>query len=144
METLRNIFQAALRYCLQNTRHGEKTTIAKKASVPVSTLLNLESGRRGASEENRRKIASALGFEYQDFLELGKRILRGDEIDSKTNYVPLPKFDEPRLPIEAVVIIEKLLYIAENTEEELGYISSLVEHIYQKAIKATGAKNYPQ
>ena len=82
-----------------------------------------------SSEENRRKIANALGFKYEDFLEMGRAVLAGNAAE----YLAMvPAFDEAKTSHQAAEIIEKILFVVEKREEELPYINALVEFVYHK------------
>ena len=134
MESTKKTFQAALAFCLKNAKRGEKTALAKAAGVPISIILNVEAGRRGASEDNRRKIANALGYGYDDFLKIGRHVM-GNK-DAATPKIlaltPEPEYNKTLLPVQAVRLIEQILFIAEQDASQLAYIEPISQMIYER------------
>ncbi|MDR1396353.1 MAG: hypothetical protein LBJ14_01255 [Desulfarculales bacterium] len=132
MESLASKFKTALQFCLKNAKYGEKSVLANTAGVAVSVLLNLEKGRRGSSEETRRKIAAALGYQYDRFLELGEKVLAGEEISPYDRLLPKPEPDIELIPAAAVHLIEKIAFISKYSAAKLNYIEPLVSVIYDE------------
>ncbi|MDR2861540.1 MAG: hypothetical protein LBV07_03205 [Syntrophobacterales bacterium] len=134
MESTKKTFQTALAFCLKNAKRGEKTALAKAAGVPISIILNAEAGRRGALEDNRRKIAEALGYGYDDFLEIGRRVMENKDIAVPKTLVltPKSKYNKTLLPAQAARIVEQILFIAEHDVSQLDYIEPISQMIYKR------------
>jgi len=134
MESTKKTFQTALAFCLKNAKRGEKTALAKLAGVPISIILNVEAGRRGASEDNRRKIANALGYGYDDFLKIGRHIMSNKNIaaNKALALTPEPEYNKTLLPAQAAQLIEQILFIAEHDASQLAYIASISQMIYER------------
>ena len=134
MESTKKAFQTSLAFFLKKAKRGEKTALAKVSGVPISIILNAEAGRRGASEDNRRKIAGALGYGYDDFLEIGQRILSNQDVTSPKvlALTPKPKYKKTLLPAEATRLIEQILFIAERDVDQLAYIAPISRMIYDR------------
>jgi len=144
MESTRKAFQAALAFCLKNAKRGEKTALAKIAGVQVSIIINAEAGRRGASEDNRRKIANALGYGYDDFLEIGQRVISNEDvtIPKALALTPKPEYNKNLLPAQAARLIEQVLFIAEHDADQLAYITPISQMICERlAVKPAPEKD---
>jgi transcriptional regulator with XRE-family HTH domain len=134
MKSIKETFRAALIFCLKKAKRGEKTALAKVSGVPISIILNAEAGRRGVSEDNRRKLAGALGYGYDEFLEMGQRILNNQEVIAPKvlALTPKPKYKKTLLPAEAAQLIEQILFIAEHDVDQLAYIAPISRMIYDR------------
>ncbi len=78
-------FLAALRRCVKMEGHGGKTLIAARAEVSktlMSQILKVEvdPGKKPkrAGFESQVALAQACGYEYDEFLKIGRGILVGD------------------------------------------------------------------
>jgi len=108
-------FRAALRYFEKKHGRGFQARLSKLTGIPRSSLNDMMTGDYCSTEKRRRQIASALGHSYEEFLDLGRKLLG------------LPSFR----------LIEKFPYYLEaqayppNSEERATFI-------YQKAGEAVG------
>jgi len=134
MESTKKTFQAALAFCLKNAKRGDKTALAKASGVPISIILNVEAGRRGASEDNCRKIANALGYGYDDFLELGRHVMNDKDVAAPKALAltPEPEYNKALLPDQAARLIEQILIIAEHDASQLDYIVPISKMVYER------------
>jgi len=71
-EQLIEYFHAALGYMKEEGGHGILTEIAENAGIDRSTLGCYARGTRTPRPTVQRLIAEACGYDYVDFLELGK------------------------------------------------------------------------
>jgi transcriptional regulator with XRE-family HTH domain len=142
MKKVHELFLAALRFSMRNAKHGDKTGIAYAAGLNISTFLNIESGRRGASEDKRRAIAKSLGYEYENFLLLGEKLLSGNLIGEPAELIIKPKEQPAAVSKRTAHLIEKIILIAAADENKLAYIEALTNSIYHdlKALNHTGGK----
>jgi phage repressor protein C with HTH and peptisase S24 domain len=84
MEDLNKIFQTALG--LKLTRRGDQAALARQIGMSTTTLGDIKSGRRNASDEKKRALAKALGYpgrQYENFLDLGR-----PDSEQSSDYVP--------------------------------------------------------
>ena len=81
MNKLEELFRAAALH-LTSRKRGEQARISKEMDIHGPYLNAILKGRKPGTEEIRRKIAAALGYEgrrYEDFLEIGRSVLEGHE-----------------------------------------------------------------
>lgn len=95
-EPLDAIFRAALEHILKQGRRGTQAKLARDAEMSSSYLNDILRGRTYGSEETRRRIAQALGLDYEPLLALGRRILKipsipGDITCSGADFTYIPK-----------------------------------------------------
>lgn len=95
-EPLDAIFRAALEHILKQGGRGAQAKLARDAEMSSSYLNDIVRGRTYGSEETRRRIAQALGMDYEELLALGRRILKipsvpGDITCSGADFTYIPK-----------------------------------------------------
>jgi phage repressor protein C with HTH and peptisase S24 domain len=71
-------FSTALRHLLAKKGHGAQLALANQLRLTPQYISRLSRAERVGSEDIRRNIASVLGYSYEDFLELGRALLRGE------------------------------------------------------------------
>ena len=82
MNMVDKYFEVALSHLLPKGEAAEKRrNILTLCNIIEGYLSNLISGRRAGSEKIRRCIASTLGYEYEEFLSLGRRLLNNEWTD---------------------------------------------------------------
>ncbi len=73
---------------LQTTRGKTvKADLAAKAETSLTHLSDIATGRKVGSEDIRRRIAEALGYNYCDFIEIGRKLLQGISLSEAKNLV---------------------------------------------------------
>lgn len=72
-------FRAAFTHIIKQAKRGTQARVSKEAGLYGSQVGDILSGRRPGSEEQRRAIAAALGYTYEDMLSLGQWILEGKD-----------------------------------------------------------------
>lgn len=72
-------FLAALAHHIKKGGHGAQSAIARAADITPSYLNDIVKSRAQGSEETRRKIAQAVGMDYEDMLTQGRRLLKMPE-----------------------------------------------------------------
>jgi transcriptional regulator with XRE-family HTH domain len=75
-------FSAALAHLVSKKGRGAQEALAKQVRITPQYISRLARGERSGAEDVRRKIASALGYSYDEFLALGRALLRGDHSSS--------------------------------------------------------------
>lgn len=99
MKNLTEYFALALIAQAKNKPHGFQADLARKANVSRSIVSDIVNMRKYGSEEVRRSIAKALGWDYEDFLNYGKSIKENTEykpenfassIDGSKNHLVIP------------------------------------------------------
>jgi transcriptional regulator with XRE-family HTH domain len=111
-------FRAALKEAL--SKRGVQYRLSIQTGIQQAQISRIMKAKNRGSEPTRRKIASALGYSYEDFLERGRAILADQSPDRKA--------DSDNLPTP-VVLLDK--WIADL----LPLLESLDIH-GQKAVKA--------
>ena len=82
MELISDFFLKALKNYFKNAKWGDQNRIALSAGISPKVLNNILAGRNYGSEEHRRSIAKACGYSgraYDDFLDIGRRLLAGED-----------------------------------------------------------------
>ena len=98
-----DLFMAALKGILKD-QWGLQIKLAKAAGLTPQKMNNMMAGDRKSDEDERRAIAAALGYDYDAFLDLGRRAL-GLPVAGKAEPAPSPEvagyLDQARQIIEA-------------------------------------------
>ena len=129
--SIAEIFRAAYRKVVPTKgKSGKQKELVYDAGVNQSTLSNISTGRRPASEDQRRAIAKALGFDYDDFLDLG-RVVLGVPVEKKEGEKNHLTYEQ-RLAVEA---FEKIL-----TKNDFA-AKMLIDNVLQYAKAIEEAEN---
>lgn len=93
MRNLSLFFVKALQTVMDGQPIGSKAQLAEAANVSRSQITDILKGRRyGGSEEVRRSIVAALGWNYEDFLKYGESLVNGTDftlpVNVRTIYKP--------------------------------------------------------
>ena len=81
-EKLYEYFLSALKMAVAREGHGGKSFIANKAGVSpafIGQILN-PAHKTKAKVDTQKKIAQASGYSYDEFLELGKKLLSNEGV----------------------------------------------------------------
>ena len=101
METIEKIheyFDAALRMRLNEMGRGAQKTIALDVGITKSAMSQIAKGKR-AAVKTQEAIAKACGYQYEEFLSLGKALVSGEPPKDATS-PPFPGYNKiMRLPI---------------------------------------------
>lgn len=118
---IEEIFRVALNHELEQRGRGAQTEIVKKTDLKPAYLNHIVKGRKYGSESVRRAIASALGYEYEDFLDVGREIMG---IRKKRTAAPQ---EFPRLPFQDELdqfgehTYERIFVICQQVGTEMGW-----------------------
>lgn len=74
------LFRTALTKMLSDLGHGAQARLADHANISRSVLNDIVKGRTPGSEDVRQKLASIFGYNYEDFLKIGRDILSPNNI----------------------------------------------------------------
>lgn len=74
-------FRAALEYFIDCDEHGTGSDLARGIDVGANYVSMIKNGHRNASEWTRRKIAAFYGYDYENFLEIGKVLISNGKIE---------------------------------------------------------------
>jgi hypothetical protein len=74
-----NEFVTAMKFFCDRKPRGIYSAIADYIQCTPSHVTRIKNGNAG-SEKTRRKIAEFFGYQYEEFLGIGKRLLDGEEI----------------------------------------------------------------
>lgn len=75
-EPLDVIFRVALEHLLKQGGRGTQARVARDAAISTSYLNDILRGRTYGAEETRRQIARALGMDYEELLNHGRKLLK--------------------------------------------------------------------
>ncbi len=81
-------FRAALQREGAKRGRGFQTWLAARVNVSPQYVFNMLKGNRYGSESIRRRIAEALGYEYEEFLGAGRERVPGAEEARQTQEEP--------------------------------------------------------
>ncbi|MDR0547936.1 MAG: hypothetical protein LBI10_00760 [Deltaproteobacteria bacterium] len=107
MFNIDDIFRASLTYFSDIEKHQRR--FATKIGVSAPYLNDLLKARRYGSDQRKREIAEKLGFadsSYQDFLDIGKKILTGENTND-------------------YIISEELIKLADKNIFSVNYVTDL-------------------
>jgi len=99
MSKISEYFVAAMSAEIDKRPRGTKTQLAKLVGTTPSHITDILSGRKYGSEEMKRALAEALGWNYEEFLKYGKCLLEGKEYTApqpgirdydEKSYTPVP------------------------------------------------------
>jgi len=79
MEDISTKFAAAVNSLIVDSGRGAKSQLARDAGITFNQLYDLLKERRYGSEEQRRAVAKALKWNYEDLLNLGGCICAGQD-----------------------------------------------------------------
>lgn len=88
-------FEAALRHYLEREGRGEQTALAAAVGISqphLSKILNPSSDKH-ASLKLQVKIANEIGYDYLDFISLGRKILKGEPLGASAEPVEPPSLE---------------------------------------------------
>lgn len=131
METFNTYFLAALKTSLKGKPHGKKARLARDAGISPSQLCDILKKRSHGSESTRRKIALALGYQYETFLELGKQIVHDIAAGDDTPAVEKNK-DDFTTDVRIVELIQQIISIAQHDSNELVYLETMADVTMKK------------
>ena len=75
-EPLDVIFRVALNALLTEHGRGAQAKLARDADISTSYLNDILRGRTYGAEETRRQLAKALGMDYEQLLNYGRKLLK--------------------------------------------------------------------
>lgn len=111
-----NAFRVALSYFLDTKKSANQADLAKLINKTQQNISAMKRGKSGGLEADRRLIASYFGYEYDNFLEIGERIIRKtNQVVEKSESLPFIKPDK----INVIGLHEKL--IKNFDDPEWGY-----------------------
>jgi transcriptional regulator with XRE-family HTH domain len=82
LSDINSLFIVALRRLLDQLPRGSKRRLAEHIGVSTGHFSDILKGRRGTSEEQRRRLAEVLGYpgaRYDDFLALGQALRAAED-----------------------------------------------------------------
>jgi len=79
MKQLSTYFVTALKAEVERGPRGTRSKLARLANISRGQVTDILNGIQNGSEETKRAIASALGWEYEELLKYGKCLTEGTE-----------------------------------------------------------------
>lgn len=116
------MFACALEYYLRTSWKGGQKTLSAETGISISTISQIKTGNTQSSVKNYQTIASAFGFNLDEFLKKGREIkLHGKPLDVKpevkNNIYELPvKYTPPPPPIN-----DRLIKLREHLDVIFNY-----------------------
>lgn len=129
MEVIAEIFRNNLKQVLEEPGQPSQAELARKIGISPSYLNDLIHGRTNGSEKVRRAIAAALGYSYENFLALGRRLLSG-ESPNQAEVCDIAVSLDPKVvnALKSHPTIEKIVTIlGQMTEEDIRDIKEKSE-----------------
>ena len=77
---IHEIFRKALQLKIE---HGLQTRIAEATDINIKKINHIHTGENRGTEDDRRAIAAYLGYEYEQFLNLGRKALGLPEVKTQ-------------------------------------------------------------
>lgn len=103
MSLLSTYFVAAFKAEVAHSPRGTQAKLARAANIAPGQVTDILKGRKFGTEETKRALATALGWEYEEFLKYGQCLITGKEyrrvapktpdIDSRL-YLPVPFYNK--------------------------------------------------
>jgi len=115
------IFLAALEPFIKNEKRGLQTKLAKVARLTPQKINNILNKTRRSNEDERRAIASELGYEYEQFLNLGRKALGLQQVIT------------PATPPKLSEFFSKAVQVMEGPDGE--HLKAVVEAFNERADK---------
>ncbi|MDD4428898.1 MAG: hypothetical protein PHG64_10980 [Paludibacter sp.] len=127
-------FKEALIFCLDNHGYGSQSWLARKTGLGQQYISKLasRSNTNVGSENSREKIVKACGYEYEDFISLGKKLIAGEipeqippETPPKPETQPEPEADllpPSESELKLLNVVFKLAHELKQIREELSEI----------------------
>jgi transcriptional regulator with XRE-family HTH domain len=75
MDNRRAAFHRALRYFIDNGKNITQTRISKATGIKQGMISGMKTGKRYGTEDNRRKVADFFRKPYDEFIEIGQRLI---------------------------------------------------------------------
>jgi hypothetical protein len=89
MQEISLYFTTAFQTVMAGKPSGTKAKLAKDANIARSQITGILDGSRyGGSEEVRRAIAAALGWDYEDFLKYGECLVNNKPFNRPVKFRP--------------------------------------------------------
>jgi Predicted transcriptional regulator len=79
MSKLSTYFVAAFKAEVVRGPRGTQARLARAANIAPGQVTDILKGRKFGTEETKRALASALGWDYEEFLKYGRCLLEGRE-----------------------------------------------------------------
>lgn len=86
-------FHLALKFIIKKDWDRKQKVLAMKAGISEGHLSDIVKNKKPASFKTQVAIAEAAGFSYENFLALGRKIHRGDDLSflNEKSQVSMPK-----------------------------------------------------
>lgn len=122
MEDRKAAFSRALRYFIENGKNITQTRISKATGIKQGMISGMKNGTRRGTEESRRAIADYFGKPYEEFLDIGQRLL-----DGESAIVLAPSEKPPDNNITTLTEHQNILKYFQNQELALEVNKKLIE-----------------
>ena len=111
-------FAVALNH-LGQQQWGLQTKLGKVLGVSQQTISKLASGKVEGKEADRRRIASLLGYSYEEFLQLGYELMNNPDLEVATDN-------------ETATLRQQIDFLVnEATVEEVNFLKFTVDNLYR-------------
>lgn len=119
-EEIYNAFLTALRHFVEKDGYGSQSVFAANAGLSnaaLSRILKL-GDKKQASLKSQVSLAKACGYNYEDFIALGRKLLSGDENPEKAETPALILEAEPPVSDSDTGYIEELKQLIKDLRAE--------------------------
>jgi transcriptional regulator with XRE-family HTH domain len=121
-------FRLAFDYVLTQRGSGAQNEIAIEIDKTESFISQLRKGKKNASSPVQQQIAAAYGYDYADFIMLGKNIASGIDTSPSPNIInePMPHYGTDKKTKD---IIKNVIKIMQSGNA--GIINALVKNVHE-------------
>ncbi|WP_320043216.1 hypothetical protein [uncultured Desulfobacter sp.] len=148
META-DYFRKAIKDYLNDKPRGAQAKLARDAGIDKIHLNDFLGKRRVMQEKDRIKITTAIGVDYLEFLQHGKKMLCGDVQASKGTAIL--SLEKKKIDVtknfkkkdRAIRINKKLAYAEQLDEDSLDKIERQIDLELEDLEKRVGIKKKP-
>jgi transcriptional regulator with XRE-family HTH domain len=98
MDNRREAFSRALRYFIENGKNITQTRISKATGIKQGMISGMKTGKRYGTEESRREIAAFFGKPYEEFLQIGERLIDAESKAGLSGTAPTASEQPPATP----------------------------------------------
>lgn len=121
-----NSFYESLKYHLDKKGYGGQAMISRHTAIPRSYISRILKKDRRAGSRTQKKIARFFGYSLEEFVEIGRRIILGEDPEQNTDlFKDLPEehliqrlTDAVRKELQTAQLLDQTLRLYENIVEK--------------------------
>lgn len=126
-------FYEAFRYHLEKKGYGGQSLVCRHTDIPRSYLSRIVNRERRAGTKTQKKIARFFGFGLEEFVEMGRRIVLGENPESAGDL--LEKLPEELLVQRLAEAVRKEVQTAQLLDQTQLLYADIVENSRQMIVR---------